>query len=90
MEDNDLDRLLEQLRTEIAHAKSVDEKERESLRQLDADIHRLLQGSAEQRRSPEPEMLSGWEDAVEELELEHPTLTRLLSQILNTLSSSGL
>ena len=90
MEDNELDRLLEQLRTEIAHAQSVDEKGRESLRQLDADIHRLLQGSVEQRRSPEPEMLAGWERAIEELELEHPTLTRLISQILDTLSSSGL
>jgi len=90
MEDKELDRLLEQLRTEIAHAQSVDEGERESLRQLDADIHRLLKGSAEERRSPEPEMLAAWEQAVDELELEHPTLTRLLSQILNTLSSSGL
>jgi iron-sulfur cluster repair protein YtfE (RIC family) len=89
MEDTDLDELLAELSAEIERTESANDAEQDSLRRLDADIQRLLKRSHKERRA-EPEMLEEWESSVEELEAEHPTLTRLISQVLNALSNVGI
>lgn len=90
MEDKDLDELLAELRDEIGRTETLDETKQESLRRLDADIQRLLERSEGEPHQAEPEMLEEWERSVDELEVEHPTLTNLISQVLNALSNAGI
>jgi hypothetical protein len=89
MEDRELDDLLGKLSEEIGRTESVSDAEEQSLRRLDSDIQRLLKRSHKQPRA-EPEMLEEWESSVGELEAEHPTLTKLISQVLNALSNVGI
>ena len=90
MEDKDLDDLLAELSQEIANTTSVSETEQESLRRLDADIHRLLARSEGEKPAAEPELLDEWQKDIEELEVEHPTLTKLISQVVEALSKAGI
>lgn len=87
MEDKALQELLERLQGEIEKTQSLDEKGRELLRRLDADIHELLERSG--GRSDES-VLRRLRDGIDHFEVTHPTLTAMLSQILNSLSNAGI
>lgn len=79
--------LLEQLRRELETADPVDEKGRELLRALDADIHALLERS---ENASLPATLSRLDEAIAHFELEHPSLTAALSQMFASLSNAGI
>ncbi len=79
--------LLEQLRRELETADPVDEKGRELLRALDADIHALLERS---ENASLPATLSRLDEAIAHFELEHPSLTSALSQMFASLSNAGI
>lgn len=79
--------LLEQLRRELETADQVDEKGRELLRALDADIHALLERSED---ASLPATLSRLDEAIAHFELEHPQLTSALSQMFASLSNAGI
>lgn len=90
MDDKKLRRLLEQLHAELEHTESLDDKGRDLLRRLDADIRGLLnrsQGDALQVQAPTLERL---EKAINHLEITHPTLTMALSELLTTLNNAGI
>lgn len=90
MDDKKLRRLLEQLHAELEHTESLDDKGRDLLRRLDADIRGLLnrsQGDALQVQAPTLERL---EAAINHLEITHPTLTMALSELLTTLNNAGI
>jgi hypothetical protein len=86
MENKELEKLLESLRQELQTAEGVDEKGMELLRSLDADLHHLLSHSEASSAS----MLDGWRGTVEHFEVTHPTLTRLISDLMSTLSNAGI
>lgn len=86
MSDEKIHELLEQLRHEIEQVESVDDRGRELLRAMDADIHDLLARSAK----PGPSMFKRMEDSMEYLEVTHPRLTELLSELLASLSNAGI
>lgn len=79
--------LLEQLRHELETADQIDDKGRELLRALDADIHALLERS---ESASLPSTLSRLDQAIKHFEVEHPGLTAALSQMLASLSSAGI
>lgn len=79
--------LLEQLRRELETADPIDDKGRELLRALDADIHALLERS---ESASLPATLSRLDEAITHFEVEHPSLTAALSQMLASLSSAGI
>ncbi len=79
--------LLEQLRRELETAGPIDEKGRELLRALDADIHALLERSED---ASLPSTLSRLDEAIAHFELEHPQLTSALSQMFASLSNAGI
>lgn len=86
MSDHKLRTLLEQLQDELAHTESVDEKGREMLRHLSADIQQFLDPDRENPAT----LLDRIQDAIDHFEVEHPALTAALSQMLNTLSNAGI
>ena len=90
MNDQTLCQLLEKLHSEIEQAKSVDEKELELLRNLDADIRALLERCEEEQVIAHPLTLQRLEDTTAYLAVNHPTLTTLLSQISTILSNAGI
>jgi hypothetical protein len=91
MDDKQIREHLEELRGEIDKVESTDEKAQDLLRDLGADIRELLEHSTKSGKlQPGPLTLPRMEQAIESLESDHPTLTQLLSQLLETLSNAGI
>ncbi len=90
MDDQELRSLLEQVHAEIERSDTVDEKERELLTHLAADIRELLARSEGEENLSEPSVVKRLEEAVDQYEITHPDLTMLLSKLLETLSNAGI
>jgi hypothetical protein len=90
MDDQDLRKLLEQLHREIDRTPSVDEKGRELLTELQAEIAELLRRSPGEPAQPFPALTRRLEEAIAHLEVSHPTLTSALTQMLTALSNAGI
>jgi hypothetical protein len=88
MDQQELRQLLEQLHSEIEQTDSVDEKGREMLRDLSADISKLLARS--DAVPTESSILERLNDSISYLEVTHPTLTSTLARVLETLSNAGI
>lgn len=88
MDKQELPKLLEELRGELDQIDKVDAKGRAMLRELDADIHELLDRSGD--AVPKPATLRALEESITHLEATHPTLTVVLSRMLETLSNAGI
>ena len=86
MTDQKLTQLLEQLHGELSNATGLDDKSRELLRALNADIESLLERSGESRAS----LLERLEESIERFEESHPALTATLAQLLNALNNAGI
>ena len=88
MPDKNLSKLLEQLHVELDNTEAMDEKGRELLRALNADIQELLDRS--ERGQADDSLLERLQDVVDHFEVTHPRLTSALSQILTSLSNAGI
>jgi len=89
MNHQELCQLLEQLQSEIERVKSVDEKERELLRDLETDIRELLERCEAEQVQTHPFTIRRLEDAIDSLAVNHPTLTAMLSSMSTILSNAG-
>jgi hypothetical protein len=90
MDDQELRTLLEQVHAEIENTHSLDDKGRELLRHLDADIRTLLERSGEKPMQAGLPTLRRLEEALDHFEASHPALTGQLSRLLEILSSTGI
>lgn len=88
MPEKRLTQLLEQLHQELDQVEAVDEKGRELLQALNADIESLLERT-EGGRSNEP-MLKRLQATINHFEDSHPALTTALAQMLNALNNAGI
>ncbi len=88
MNDKDLSKLLEQLHDELGKMEAVDDKGRELLRHLDADIRILLERSGDAQA--DDSMLGRLQDAIDHFEITHPNLTSALSHMMTILSNAGI
>ena len=86
----DLRDLLERIEREIEHTEPEDEKGRELLRHIQADIRAFRDVPPGQRREPEESFVDRMNDAIDHFEITHPTLTTMISQMLNILSNAGI
>jgi hypothetical protein len=86
MADEKLREQLQQLHDELERTDSVDEKGREMLTQIDADIQKILG----QPGAASPSIRERLQVAVDHFEVDHPAITAALSQMLNTLSNAGI
>ena len=89
MTDNKLSTLLEQLHTELDSTEAVDEKGRELLRDLNADIQELLKRS-EGEGADDDSLLERWQEYIDHFEVTHPTLTSALSHLMTALNNAGI
>jgi hypothetical protein len=90
MTDQELCKLLEQLHNEIEETETVDEKERELLRELGLDIRELLERCEAEEIQTHPLTMRRFEDAIDSLAANHPTLTAMISNISTILSNAGI
>lgn len=91
MEDTELRDLLQKLHDEIEETHSLDERGRDLLHHLDVDIRDLLDRlDAESSQASDPSLIDSLEASIDHLQVSHPTLTTLLSQVLTTLSNAGI
>jgi len=88
MTDNNLSKLLEQLHSELDSTEAVDEKGRELLRALNADIEELLERS--EGGQSDDSLLERLQESIDHFEVTHPTLTSALSHIMTALSNAGI
>jgi hypothetical protein len=88
MTDKNLTTLLEQLHTELDNTQAVDEKGRELLRALNADIQELLERS-ESGQAPDT-LLERLQVTIDHFEVTHPSFTTALSKIATALSNAGI
>ena len=86
MIDKKLPELLQQLHDELERTEALDEKGREMLIHLDADIKKFIDPAEEDDET----IFERIQDAIDHFEVEHPVVTAALSQILNTLSNAGI
>ena len=89
MVDQELNELLEQLHSEIENTETVDEKGQELLRDIGTDIQDLLDRSEGKHMKVEESTIERLEDTIEYLEISHPTLTAILTRVLDTLGGAG-
>jgi hypothetical protein len=91
MDELELRELLERLHDEIEETHAVDDRGRELLQHLDMDIRDLLDRlESEDRQPSDPSLLQSLEDSIEHMQVTHPMLASLLSQVLTTLSNAGI
>ncbi len=89
MDDRELRKLLEQVHSEIERTPVIDEKGQALLSDLGDDIRALLNRS-KSRTQPQPLTIQRIEETIDQLEVTHPALTNMLSELLATLTNSGI
>jgi hypothetical protein len=90
MEDPKLRQQLEKLQAEIRQTRSIDDKGKTLLQNLDADIQALLARSEEESLKVKPSTLQGMRASLVHFEVSHPSLTALISDLLDNLSNVGI
>jgi len=90
MDDKELRKLLHQFHDEIENTRTVDEKGSELLRDLEGDIRDLLERSGESPLQVHPPIVERLESALLHFEVTHPSLTTLISKLLDSLSGAGI
>ncbi len=81
-----LDALLEQVHAELQKVEQVDEEKLKLLQTLEQDVQALLRKSEVET----PSILERMQKAIDQFEVEHPTLTTLLSEVSTILSNAGI
>jgi predicted nucleic acid-binding Zn-ribbon protein len=84
--DRKLDALLQKVHAELQKVEKVDAENLKLLRDLEQDVQALLKKSGVET----PNILERMRKGVERFELEHPTLTALLSEVSTILSNAGI
>lgn len=81
-----LDALLQQVHAELQKVEQVDAEKLKLLQTLEQDVQALLKKTEVET----PSILERIQDAVDQFEVEHPTLTALLSEVSTILSNAGI
>lgn len=87
MDTNKLRELLDQLQNELNSSETLDEQGYQLLKDLDDDIQALLDRADDQS---DDTFAGRLEDALYHFEATHPTLTVVISKVLDSLSGAGI
>jgi hypothetical protein len=90
MDTDELRKLLHQLHDEIEATQTVDEKGGELLRDLDRDIRALLERSDQDLTDEHRSLIQNLEGTLNHFEVAHPSLTLMISRLMDSLSSAGI
>ncbi len=88
MSKDDLRATLERLRSEVETLSFRNERDRDRMHALISGIERQLKNSEDS--GEREELLDALPGAIKQLEVEHPTLTAILSRVITALSSMGI
>ena len=88
MNNQEIDKLLEQLKSEIEGIQPDDEKGQQLLRELSVDIRELLDRA--ESKQPAHSMMQRLETSIDHFEVTHPDLTATLSNLFSILSNAGI
>ena len=88
MGDKNLSELLEQLHTELTNTEAIDDRGRELLRALNADIQKILDQT--EAGESDDSLLERLQESIDHFEVTHPDLTSALSNIMNVLNNAGI
>lgn len=88
MTEKNLTQLLEEVRNELSGLSGVDDKGRELLRALDADIQKILERS--EPGQTDDFSLDRLQETISHFEVSHPALTSALSSVMNALNNAGI
>jgi hypothetical protein len=90
MDKQQFDLALQQLHHELQQIESVDETERQLLRQLMSDIRKLTRSeNSDQLRAPEG-LVEELTEGIERFEVSHPQATMLMGQVIDALAKMGI
>ncbi len=88
MDNEQLHRLLDEIHSEIDSSNNLSKRDRTYLLEIEADIRRRLNEPEENRlQSNTSERL---QESIDRLEVTHPHLTMMLSDLMNILSNTGI
>jgi hypothetical protein len=90
MDNNEFRKLLHQLQDEIKNVRTDDEKGNQLLRDLDGNIRALLDLPDENPMQLHQSFTQYLESSLYHFEVTHPSLTALISKLLDTLSNAGI
>lgn len=90
MDSQELRKLLEELHAEIKNTGAVDENGTEMLRDLDEEIHALLLRSGDRPIEEHEPLQKHLQDTFDYFEVSHPSLTKVVSRLLEFLSDTGI
>jgi hypothetical protein len=90
MDNKELREHLLQIHDEIEVTRTVDEKGKELLQDLDEDIRALLARSGANHIEINPPIITRLQGALDHFEITHPDLTLLISKLLESLSNAGI
>ena len=90
MERQELRAKLAQLHTELSQTSAVDPESLDRLRQLTADIDRLLDQEAAADEEESEGVTSGLKDLLLKFESEHPELSLTLGKVADALAAIGI
>lgn len=90
MENQELYEKLQQLHTELQRIRSVDDKDKELLEQLDEDIRSLLAVGKTAQKRPSRQFGESLREGVERFEASHPDLTMTMGQLAEILARMGI
>lgn len=90
MKNNSLDELLVRLHSELEQTTDVDQEEQQMLEQLMADISGLLEQHDEGNEESSQLFTERLQEAINQFEISHPTLTWSMGQVLAVLSGAGI
>ena len=88
MANKNLAKLLEQLHNELSGVEAVDDRGRELLRALNADIQKLLERS--EAGESDASIVERLQESINHFEDSYPALTSLISGLMNALSNVGI
>ena len=90
MDKQQFDLALQQLHHELQQIESVDETERQLLRQLMFDIRKLTRSeNSDQLHAPEG-LVEELTEGIERFEASHPQATMLMGQVIDALAKMGI
>ena len=89
MDKQHLTTLIQDLHNELSTAESLDERSKSLLRELTVDIEKVAADDGLYAESPGAD-LSQLQEAALKFEREHPKLSMILNEIMDTLSKLGI
>ena len=90
MDKQDLHKKLQQLHTEFQQLELVDEKERDILQQLMADIQELLEQEEGYQVHRYKRLGERLRESIKQFEVSHPRLTMMMGQTIDMLATMGI